>query len=662
MMNIAQSFRRTSSIVRFLAAVLVISASPARAAVGVWTPLGPDSAGIFALAVHPEDPRILYAGTQTGGVFKSIDGGATWRPSNAGLGGGTPNAGLRALVIDPRDPDTVYAATLNDGIFRSGDGGRSWVPASQGLPRAGAGFQWIFSLILDPRSPHTLYAGGLGGVFRSTDGGRTWKPRRAGLPEGRSIWTLALDPATGMLWAGCDLAGGVFRSADQGKSWKASSSGIPTGPIVSLAIDPGDPRRLLAGTTDGLFRSTDTGRSWKRVAKVLTGRVVEAVLFQTSRLVYAGTLRTGVFRSTDGGVTWARATEGITDRDILVLAAGPHEIYAGTSGQFRPGGVFRSLDRGATWGPLQRGLSTVPVKEIAVDPTDRGVLYASAPMLGIFKSSDGGTHWSVLDLGILPATATSISSLVIDPERPSTIYAANPLFGPLLRSDDEGATWQVFNAHLILEDLLLDPGTPGALWGAGDGGLYHSEDEGATWTRQPLQPEGYFQFQDIQADPRDPRILYVSGATLFGARIVQLQPRIFRSADGGQTWERRDTGLADTDGRIVDLVLDPVDPSTLYASANGTLYRSTDAGISWAPLPGLQRVTVLAAAPSSPPAIYAAQDGIGIARSTDRGETWTPIRRGLGEHRVLVLRPDPHTPERIFAGTADGGTFTYTLP
>jgi photosystem II stability/assembly factor-like uncharacterized protein len=656
-MSTTPTFRRTSSILRFLAAILVVSASPVRAAVGVWSPLGPDGANVYALAVHPTNPRILYAGTEAWGVFKSTDGGSTWRPSNAGLGSGNPNVWIRSLVIDPRDPDTVYAASLGQGVFRSEDGGRSWAPASQGLPRVGADFQEIFSLVLDPRSPQTLYAGSRGGVFRSTDGGRTWKPRRSGLPENRVIHALALDPSTGVLWAGSDL-GRLFRSADQGRSWRASGSGIPKfEAVLSLAISP-EPSRLLAGTTGGIFRSTDSGRTWKRARSISADEVVEAVLFQGARRAYAGTSRSGVFRSDDGGATWAPATEGITDPVILSLAAGPRAVYAGTFAKLQPGGVFRSLDHGATWEPSQRGLSTVLVQEIAFDPVDPDVLYASAGQLGVFKSTDGGVSWSVLDLGLPPGSVIDISSLVIDPARPSRIYAACRVNGPLLRSDDGGATWQTFdNPLLIFEDLILDPDTPGALWAVGWGGLYRSEDEGATWTRQLLQPEEAFQLYDIQADPRDPRILYVSGAALFGARLAEARPRIFRSADGGQTWERRDAGF--TDGQVIDLVLDPLDAATLYASANGTLYRSRDAGLSWNPLPGLQGITVLAIAPSSPPALYAAQDRAGVLRSIDQGETWTLIRRDLGAHRVLVLRSDPNDPERLFAGTVDGGIFTY---
>ncbi len=656
-MSIAKSFR-------FLAAILVISASPVRAAVGIWTPLGPDSASVYALAVHPANPRILYAGTESWGVFKSVDGGATWRASNAGLGSGSPNVWIRALVIDPRDPATIYAASLHHGVFRSEDGGRSWAPASQGLPRAGAGFQEILSLILDPRSPRTLYASSLGGVFRSTDGGRTWKPRRSGLPEDRTIYALALDPSTGLLYAGSDL-GRIFRSADQGRTWSAWGSGIPRPiSILSLATAPGASRRLLAGTNDGIFRSTDSGRSWQPADKgVPAEEVVRAVLFQTSRLAYAGSLRSGVFRSDDGGATWTHATEGISDPEILSLAAGRHAVYAGTFGKRQPGGVFRSVDRGATWEPIHRGLSTLLVQEIAVDPSDPDLLYAGTGHLGIFKSSDGGAHWSVLDLGLPPGTAVDIHSLVIDPARPSTIYAASRTIGPLLRSDDGGETWRIVGdpSFLIFEDLAADPGKPGILWGATWVGLYHSEDEGATWAPQPLQSTESYSFRNIQLDPRDPRLLYVSGATRAGSPLDLVSPRIFRSADGGQTWERRNTGLGN--GPVIDLVPDPSDPSTLYASTYEALYRSTDAGISWTLLPSLQRnFTALAATPSSPPALYSAQPGTGVLRSTDRGETWTLIRRDLGLHPVLVLRPDPHTPERIYAGTTNGGIFTYTLP
>lgn len=659
-MNSSRTFRRLCAVWLF-AAAFAIPASPARAAVGVWTPLGPDGASVYALAVHPANPRILYAGTDVAGVFKSVDGGATWKPSSAGLAPPGQGVWIRALVIDPRNPETVYAATLQNGVYRSEDGGRSWVPASGGLPRTGSTVEPVFSLALDPRSPRTLYAGMAGGVYRSADGGATWRRRSAGLPASGAVRALAVDPASGVVYAGRDF-GGLFRSADQGRSWTAWGSGIPEHDgIASLAIDPLNPRRLLAGTTQGIFRSADSGRTWRRVGRAVVQGYVPAVLFQGADRAYAGTLENGVYRSVDGGATWRPAEEGPSDPRILSLASGRGRVYAGTFGKTRPGGVYRSGDGGATWEPGLRGLSALAVQEIAVDPSDPDVLYASAGPVGLFKSTDRGGSWSLLDLGLPPDVDVDINSLVIDPARPSTLYAASRINGPLLRSEDGGETWQLFtDVFVVLYDLALDPGDPGALWGAGVG-LYRSEDGGATWTRQPLQPEEAFAFFDVEVDPRDPRVLYVAGAAIQNYRPLEYRPRILRSADGGQTWERRDAGTAGNTA-VLDLEPDPAEPSTLYAMTGRGLYRSTDAGASWTLLPLEGSFTALAVAPSSPPALYVAQQGRGVLRSTDRGETWTPIRRGLGVRHVLRLVVDPHDPETIFAGTLNGGIFTYTVP
>lgn len=656
-MSTSQPLRRPSSVFWLFAAILVISASSARAAVGVWTPLGPDGASVYALAVHPTNPRIIYAGTETAGVFKSVDGGETWKPSNTGIVPLGQGVWVRVLVIDPQRPQTLYAATLQNGVYRSEDGGRSWVSASQGLPRIGSFFSTIFALVLDPSSPRTLYAGTQNGVYRSANGGVTWR-RRSGFGAG----ALAVHPTTGAIYAG-GMFHGVFRSMDRGISWTPTGSGIPSHVgIASLAIDPQAPRRLLAGTAEGIYRSIDSGRTWRPAGRSLVQGHVNVVLFQGSARAYAGTLRDGVFRSDDGGATWQPAEEGPSDPEILALASAPGKIFAGTFSKTRPGGVFRSVDCGATWAPSQRGLSTLPVQEVAVDPADPDILYAGAGTVGLFKSTDRGATWSVLDMDLPPDTRVEIFSLTIDPARPSTLYALSRINGPLLRSDDGGETWQLFtDASLIFHGLAIDPDTPGALWAAGWGGLYHSEDQGATWTRQPLQPEEPFLFLHVRVDPRDPRTVYGAGVAVRGFRPVAYLPRIFRSADGGQTWERRDAGLPGS-GQILDFALDPADPSVLYASTSAGFHRSLDAGVSWTLLPDLQGVTALAAAPSSPPALYAAQPLRGVLRSTDQGETWTQIRRGLGARPVYVLRPDPHDPETIFAGTANGGIFTYTVP
>ncbi|PYM65198.1 MAG: hypothetical protein DME11_11110, partial [Candidatus Rokuibacteriota bacterium] len=131
----------------------------AEAGVNVWTTNGPHSETINALAIDPQTPTTLYAGTSGDGVFKSTDGGTTWRAVNTGL---DPRRCCFALAIDPQTPTTLYAST-DGGVFKSTDGGESWGGVNTGLTNP-----FARALAIDPQTPATLYVSTVGGVFKST--------------------------------------------------------------------------------------------------------------------------------------------------------------------------------------------------------------------------------------------------------------------------------------------------------------------------------------------------------------------------------------------------------------------------------------------------------------------------------------------------------------
>jgi hypothetical protein len=222
----------------------------------------------------------------------------------------------------------------------------------------------------------------------------------------------------------------------------------------------------------------------------------------------------------------------------------------------------------------------------------------------------------------------------------------------------------------FLYDLALDPRAPEALWGTGtDGlgsGLFHSGDGGETWERvEGLPVDGDFFALHVEVDPRDPRVVYLGAAQNVGDP-PQTEPRLFRSADGGETWERRDAGL--TDGAVGDIALDTAEPSTLYATTTG-VYRSTDAGASWSLLPARGRLFIsLATAPAGPgrpAALYATRWDVitptAVMCSTDRGETWTVLRQGLDTYIPGLVEVDPTDPRRLYLSTVERGLMTYTL-
>ena len=195
------------------------------------TNTGRDGGTVLALAIDPRTSTTLYAGTAGGvfktddGVIKSTDGGGSWRAVNAGL----TSPSIAVLAIDPKAPATIYVgvsraipgATKNRGVFKSVDGGATWRATNAGLTWA-----YVNSLVIDPHTPSIIYAAiWSAGVYKSTDGGRSWHNVSKGLTSS-VVNILAIDSRAPMtLYAGCER-GGVFKSVDGGGSWHAINAGL----------------------------------------------------------------------------------------------------------------------------------------------------------------------------------------------------------------------------------------------------------------------------------------------------------------------------------------------------------------------------------------------------------------------------------------------------
>jgi photosystem II stability/assembly factor-like uncharacterized protein len=226
---------------------------------GTWSPLGglPFYDEITRIAVSPANPRVVYAGTARTGIFKSVNGGRTWRRASKGLPflppcnqTFCPAEPVAALEIDPRDPRLLYAV-FGYQVVKSVDAGKTWDLAMEGLD----GVSYVETLILDPERPNVLYIGTREGVFKSTDEGETWHESSAGLPEpvpfgDFSVLDLAIDIRGGatVLYAATRVDG-VFRSLDQGATWEPVGKGLPILMVDFVEVDWRFPGGVLAGTS-----------------------------------------------------------------------------------------------------------------------------------------------------------------------------------------------------------------------------------------------------------------------------------------------------------------------------------------------------------------------------------------------------------------------------
>lgn len=293
---------------------------------------GVTGGSVNAIAVNPQDPSTLYVAAGTGGIFKSINGGATWTAINNGI---IPITDLRSLAIDPQDPSTVYAGAIYNGVFKSTNGGANWTQSSVGL------FAPVYAIAIDPLNSNNIYAGGGSNnpFSYSTNGGTSWHQNNYDVwgshLSGFRVYSLAFaGTAQPRLYA----VGDMGLSFKNNSGWFNCSSyfGGPYS-IQALAIDPKNPTTIYVGSNpDGVFKTGDGGVTWTSMNTGLADTNITALVIdpQDSATIYAGTATGGVFVSYDGGDSWNGINEGLADQSIRTLAFAPTtppRLFAGTA-------------------------------------------------------------------------------------------------------------------------------------------------------------------------------------------------------------------------------------------------------------------------------------------------------------------------------------------
>src|SRR5262249_42020756 len=255
-----------------------------------------------------------------------------------------------------------------------------------------------------------------------------------------------------------------------------------------------------SSTSSGnIFRSTDGGGNWTAISSV-SGVGSFVIDPNNSATIYAATNH-GVLKSTDGGASWATAKTGRTGNFVSMLTIVPgaaSTLYAVTY----PNGIFKSTDGAASWNAIGEGLSaptSLSPSSVTVDPVAPSILYAVTPRGAIFKSADGGESWSVIKSAGPGGFAGTVLSLAIDPVTPSTIYAGSfaafdccPPSGSagISKSTDGGQTWKAVHDGIpsgaFVTSVVIDPGNPSTIYGAYTSntswGIIKSTNRGETWT------------------------------------------------------------------------------------------------------------------------------------------------------------------------------------
>ena len=466
--------------------------------------------GIYGshLVFDPHNTSILYAGVNTG-VYQSVDAGESWRMVSPppGPGGGICECGLAA---DPSHASTIYAVLFtptspapNMNLFRlykTIDGGATWTASDAGIPGE------VLSLVVDADSSvYAAWSGdaGTAGVVKSTDGGASWGAVDTGLPaDVPAIHSLALVPGNPpTLFAGYFSydggRGGVFKTADGGANWRDSSSGLTFLRVNALAVDPLSSETVYVAVADGISKSTDSGKDWTTVhfTSPLTGAgFIPGTAYVPSMLIdphnpnvlYASFLDTSgcyfmdpfLRKSTDGGATW-------NDLGVTYCASGPGVLLALDPGNSNTlfaapqdgadcgAYVFETTDGGADWS--QNFIDGAFITALAIAPGNPPVLYAAYNSIGspsnggLFKSTDASNTWTATGLTEL------VTALAVDPADGNTIYAGTAK--GLFKTTDAGATWTLL--HTVPEGneitaLAIHPKSGILYVGTSQSGLYRS--------------------------------------------------------------------------------------------------------------------------------------------------------------------------------------------
>jgi hypothetical protein len=406
---------------------------------------------------------------------------------------------------------------------------------------------------------------------------------------------------------------------DRAGSWSA-----PTGPpgfAAGVVLNPTRPGALYLYAGGRVYRSTDAGRSWKSGPPIALKLDALAVDPRHGSTLYAGT-NDGVLKSTDAGRTWRRSG--------LRPAPGRSRAYADWEG----------------W-----------VYSIAVDPADSRKVYATTRGLEkrvAFRSRDAGTTWEMV-------RRTPRAMMEIHAAGSGVLYTAGQDFGDsraegIQRSTDGGTTWRgVLDGGWT---LAVDPNRAGTVWAVGQLGVRVTRDGGTSWRSPGPAPAGV---AAIVLDPRRPGTLYLSTR----------QNDVFRSVDGGRTWDPFGAGPRGGPGTgpgLTELLaIDPRQPGILYAGDGlgvvttvdgGTTWRRADAGVV------ASHVRRVAPAPSNPATIYAAGSVTPrnqqhdydwtLSRSDDRGRTW--VRLQTDDVAPLAVAVDPRDHRHVLVGGPEGTT------
>lgn len=518
----------------------------------------------YDMEFQPDNPKVLYSLTYYNGVYKSTDGGVSWTSKSAGLLLKPVHdccVDLPQLEIDPTNGKILYALLPSRFVFRSDNGGESWKSVSHGLEFT----REVHALTMDPRNTLALYAGGANGIYRTLNAGQQWSSRGCGC----YIWSFAVNPNNAREVYG--VGEGALKSTDGGKNWEwFSPHPFLSGILLGIGVHPKNPNLVLVGGFGGgIFRSTDAGRTWNTVNHTLDALNVVRLIADPStpgRLFAIGGQQ--AFESRDGGRNWELFLKGQGSvfwvSDLTVHPKNPKLIIA-AGYRKTPGAITLSQDGGKTWvtrSPYS-GVNYGCSNCIAADPSDPQILYMApftkvkekVTQQGVVKSTDQGKTWAAVNNGI---TSKDVWMLAVSPILSSLVFAGTGT-GALYRSTDAGKSWVSAAQGLdgsSCRAMAFDPSDANTIYLSTYASIFKSTDGGKSWMRKTagMPKSAWLNFVDV--DHSDPNVLYASG-----------EAGLFISRDAGESWESFEDGGPGMFA-VWNFLIDPNNPKRYYTGTD----------------------------------------------------------------------------------------------
>ncbi len=678
-----------------------------------WRSIGPKNIGgrTLCLAFHPTDPNVLFAGSASGGL---------WKTSSSGLGYhgwvqvpiDLPVYSVASILISPRNPNLMFIGTgevynkaaaapgivdrttrgtYGMGILKSTDGGKSW---KQSLNIGVGLISGVQDMEFDPFDDYLIYAATTHGLYKSTNQGQSWSLIH-NVPMAVDVDINPHNPEIVFVSHGSFQDGafsGIYRSNNSGQTFTKLKNGLPSGYSGKAKIDisRSNPDIIYASVANafksiGLFMSVDGGNSWdlmnqKDVADV-QGWYSHDVAIHSTNPDYIAYVGQNAYISDNQGTNFINVTSWDAADMGRVPVGGPEgigiyvhaDIHAAYFHPKRPdeiyfatdGGIFVSRDKGMSFEGRNGGYVTSQFyANFSASRTD--------PEFAIGGMQDNGTAiYDGQDAWIKVIGGDGMST-AINPFNENVIFGSFQYFG-LNRSTDRGKTFEYLkpaNSIFLSEPKAFNTpfeviaSSPNSIY-AGAQKVYLNESSGnpAFWKAthsSPLDPESTV--LTLAVAPSDPSIIFASTSPLNNNTV----PKVFKSTDAGKQWTRL-TNLPNKSA--MDIAIDPTDSRIVYIvfsgfGAGSHVFKSFDGGASWSikenGLPDVP-VNCIVLHPKNRNELFLGND-LGVFYSKNQGESWEKFMEGLPNAVMAMSISIPADAESIKVATHGNGVFESNLP